>query len=177
MKAIIFGDSYVAAADKGFGYAKLAPALMGWRGQHMGLGGTGFARTNGERPAYGARLADLLSRDADTVIIQATGNDAVCDLEEVRARTKDFLVTIAERITRVIVVGPMWAKHGADQLPALRDLTAEVCRELDVQFIDALGWLSPRLIGPDGAHPTRLGHVVIAARLAFAVRLSRWSLR
>jgi lysophospholipase L1-like esterase len=139
----------------------------------MGLGGTGFVRTNGERPAYASRLPALLSKDAGTVVIQATGNDAICDLASVEAATRDFLTVATGRFPRVIVVGPMWAKDGAGNLPALRDLTARVCADLGIPFIDALGWLSPRLIGPDGAHPTKLGHAVIAAKLAAAIRRLR----
>ncbi|GAA4028762.1 hypothetical protein GCM10023063_08020 [Arthrobacter methylotrophus] len=71
---------------------------------------------------------------------------------------------------RVIVLGRMWAKDGAEHLPALRDLTARVCADLGIVFIDSLGWLSPRLIGPDGGHPIWLGHTVIAVRIARAIR-------
>lgn len=171
VKAIIFGDSYVAAADRGRpGYARLTPLLLGWRGEHAGLGGTGFVKTAGDRGAYPSRLPELLARHADTVIIQASGNDAPCDLEDVRVAAKDFLTTIAGRFPRVVMLGPMWAKDGAENLPALSSALAAVCDEQGIQFIDALGWLSPRLIGPDGAHPTRLGHAVIAARLAWALR-------
>ena len=173
MGILIFGDSYVAAADRGRpGYARIAPLLMLSKGEYMGLGGTGFVRTNGDRPAYAGRLPALLAREAGTVIVQATGNDALSDLSTVAAATRDFLTVTAARFPRVIVLGPMWAKDGAGNLSALRDLTARTCAELGIEFIDALGWLSPRLIGPDGAHPTWLGHAVIAARLARAVRRS-----
>lgn len=171
MGILIFGDSYVAAADHGRpGYARIAPLLLFKSGEHMGLGGTGFVQTNGDRPAYSGRLPALLAREAGTVIVQATGNDALCDLADVEAATRDFLTVAAGRFPRVIVLGPMWAKDGAENLPAIRDLTAAVCAELDIEFVDALGWLSPRLIGPDGAHPNWLGHAVISVRLALAVR-------
>jgi len=170
---LTFGDSYVAAANRGRpGYARLLPLLTRTKGQHMGLGGTGFVRTSGDRQAYASRLPALLARKADTLIIQATGNDAMCDLGEVQARTKDFLTVVCGAFPKVVVVGPMWAKDGAENLPALRDLTDDVCAELGITFIDALGWLTPKLIGPDGAHPTKLGHAVIAFRLARTLRTS-----
>ena len=175
MGILTFGDSFVAAADHGRpGYARIAPLLLASKGQHMGSGGTGFAKTNGNRPAYPARLAALLARDAHTVIIQASGNDAPCDLEEVRAAAKDFLITAAERFPKLVVLGPMWAIEGRENLPALHDTIREVCTHVSVPFIDALGWLSPRWIGPDGAHPTWAGHALIAWKLARAIRTSSY---
>lgn len=174
MGILIFGDSYVAAADRGRpGYARIAPLLMLRRGSHMGLGGTGFVKTSGDRPAYAARLAALMNHGTDAVIVQASGNDAPCDLEQVRAAAQDFLTVAAGKSPQLVVVGPMWAIEGRDNLPALRDTIAGVCAGLGIPFIDGLGWLSPRWIGPDGAHPTWGGHAVIAWKLAAAYKALR----
>lgn len=171
MGIMTFGDSFVAAADRGRpGYARLMPLLLASKGHHMGSGGTGFVKTNGTRPAYPARLNDLLAHEADTVIIQASGNDAPCDLEEVRLAAKDFLTAAVARFPKLLVLGPMWAIEGREHLPALRDTMRDVCGELGITFIDALDWLSPRWIGPDGAHPTWGGHLLIAWKLAGAMR-------
>lgn len=170
---IIFGDSYVAAADRGRpGFARLAPVFLGWRGAHMGRGGTGFVKSSPGRLPYSDRLPDLLASTADVLIVQATGNDATCDLPSVRAEASAFLTAATRKFPRVIVLGPMWAKDGVENLPELRDLTRDVCAEVGVQFIDALGWLSGRWIGVDGAHPTRLGHALIAIRLVGSIRRS-----
>lgn len=174
MRILTFGDSFVAAANRGRpGYARLTPLLLASQGRHMGSGGTGFVKTSGARPAYSGRLAAMLAQDAETVIVQASGNDASCDLDEVRAAARDFLAVARDRFTRVFVLGPMWAIEGRENLPALRDTLQEVCDDLGISFIDALGWLSSRWIGPDGAHPTWSGHVVIAFRLARAIAALR----
>lgn len=158
---LIFGDSYVAAR---WSYARLLGA------SRMGRGGTGFVRASGDRLPYPDRLPDLLAADADVVVVQATGNDALCDLELVEKEAAEFLRPVVERFPRVILLGPMWALDGSEHLPELRDRMRRVADDLDVPLIDALGWLRPALIGPDGAHPTRRGHAVIAWRLARALR-------
>lgn len=173
MGILTFGDSFVAAADRGRpGYARILPLLLLSKGRHMGSGGTGFVKTNGAKPAYPARLDDLLVQDADTLIIQASGNDAPCDLEEVRLAAKDFLAATTARFPRIVVLGPMWAIEGREHLPTLRDVMRDVCAELGIQFIDALDWISPRWIGPDGAHPTWRGHLLIAWKASRAIRRS-----
>jgi len=136
----------------------------------MGLGGTGFVKANGDRGPYHSRLPALLQRRADILIIQATGNDALCDLDEVRVVAKDFLTQAAARFPRVVVLGPMWAKDGAENLPALSETIRTVSESCGVAYVDAASWVTPRLIGPDGAHPTKLGHAVIAWKTAAALR-------
>lgn len=173
-RMLTFGDSFVAAADHCRpGYARLLPLLMLSRGENMGRGGTGFVKASGDRRPYRSRLVDLLSRESDLVVIQSSGNDAGCDLEDVQMAARDFLTAICDRFARVVVIGPMWAIEGRENLPALRDTIGSVCGELDIQFVDALGWLAPRWIGPDGAHPTWAGHALIAWKAARAIRRSR----
>lgn len=167
---LIFGDSYVAAADRGRpGYARLTPLLMLSRGQHMGRGGTGFVKENGARLPYPDRLPDLLATSADLTVVQATGNDAPCDLAAVETAAEEFLAKLIADGRHVVVLGPMWAMDGRENLPALRHTIQRVCDRQGVRFIDALDWLTPRLIGPDGAHPTWRGHAALAWRLSRAL--------
>lgn len=171
-RLLVFGDSYVAAADRMRpGYARIVPLLLGWRGEHMGRGGTGFVRTSGDRREYADRLAELLTRRADVLVVQATGNDATCDLADVDAATRAFLSAVVGRFPRVVVIGPMWAKDGSEHLPALRDVTSAATSDAGAEFVDALGWVRPADIGPDGAHPTWAGHWRIARKVATSIRL------
>lgn len=172
-RLLIFGDSYVAAADNGRpGYARLTPILLGMRGGHMGLGGTGFVRANGDRLPYESRLPALLAEDADVVVVQGTGNDAVCDPEEVQTAATAFLAPVVERFPAVYLTGPMWAKDGADHLPAIRHALKAAAGTTGARFVEVGGWVQPRHIGEDGAHPTWKGHAVIAVKLARAISRS-----
>lgn len=172
-QAVIFGDSYVAAR---YSYARITPALLGYRGRRMGLGGTGFvkAAVDGRQP-YHTRFEALVAARPDLAIVQGSGNDAPCDLVKVGEATATFLNDLRDRLpdTQVIVLSCMWAIEGREHLPALRDVTREACAAQGVPFVDALGWLRADLIGPDGAHPTVKGHAVIAWNAAREVRKIR----
>lgn len=171
---VIFGDSYVAAADRGRpGFARLTPLLMLRRGSHMGRGGTGFVKENGTRLPYPDRLPELLDRRADLTLVQVSGNDAPCDLRAVERAAEDFLCRLIADGRRAVVLGPMWAIEGRDNLSVLRDTVRLVCERCGVPFIDALGWVGPSMMGPDGAHPNLRGHAVVAWRLAVALRSLR----
>lgn len=169
-QAVIFGDSFVAAR---YSYARVAPALLGYRGRPMGLGGTGFVKAalDGRQP-YHTRFEALVAARPDLAIVQASGNDAVCDLAKVRAATSMFLGGLRDRLpnTRVVVLSCMWAGDGSEHLPELRDVTRKACAAQGVPFVDALNWLRDDLIGLDGAHPTVKGHAVIALNVVREVR-------
>jgi lysophospholipase L1-like esterase len=172
-RLLIFGDSYVAAADRGRpGYARLAPLLLGWRGAHIGVGGTGFVKASGNRRPYPDRLADLLSREADVVVVQASGNDAVCDLSVVEQAAETFVAATVERFPSVLLLGPMWALDGSEHLPELRKRLRAAADRTGVRYVDTSGWLRARWIGSDGAHPTWAGHARLAWLVARAVRRS-----
>lgn len=172
-RLLVFGDSYVAAADRGRpGYARLAPMLLVMRGQHIGAGGTGFVKSSSERQPYPARLADLLDRRADLVVVQASGNDALCDFTAVESTAESFLTATVSRFPRVLLLGPMWALDGSERLPELRKRLQSVAERTGAEYVDTDGWLSSRWIGPDGAHPTWPGHVRLAWFTARAVRRS-----
>lgn len=170
-RAVFFGDSYVGASRS---YACIAPLLLGWRPlPRMGRGGTGFVKAapDGRQP-YATRLPELLSAPADVIVVQASGNDAPCDLRAVEDATREFLVKLraGRPDARIVVLSGMWAIEGRENLPKLLGVTARVVAEVGLPFIDASRWLSPSLIGPDGAHPTTRGHATIAARFAWALR-------
>lgn len=171
-RAVFFGDSFVAAAARFRpGYARVTPLLLRWRGSLMARGGTGFVKVadDGRKP-YPDRLAELLAVKADIVVVQASGNDATCDLAEVAEAADSFLCRVQAAFSRVYVLGPMWTIAEPENLPELSGALAKVCGELDIPFIDGLSWLNPQLIGPDGEHPTWRGHALIAWRLANAIR-------
>lgn len=172
---MVFGDSYVAAGNRMRpGWGRIVAVLLGRRPILLGRGGTGFVRVGPDgRLPYGARLHELLAAPADIAIVQATGNDAVCDIAEVAVATEAFLREAANRFERLYVIGPMWALDGSERLPELRDATRDVCARVGVPFVDALGWLTARDIGPDGAHPTWAGHWKIARRAAGQIRRVR----
>lgn len=169
---MIVGDSYVAAANRGRpGYARVASLLLGHRPRFIGYGGSGFVRSDG-RPRYEHALPEITATAPRTLVLQVSGNDAVCDLADVEEAMDDFLREVAAACpsTRTVVMGPFWAKDGAEHLPELAERTAKVCAAHGVPYLGGLGWVQPRHIGPDGAHPTWAGHLALGVRVARAVR-------
>lgn len=147
--------------------------MLARRGLAQGLGGTGFVASDGERGPYATRLPTLRALDYDELVLQVSGNDAKHPVALVYSEADKFLAQLPERPT--VVLGPMWALDGADALPALDAAIGDLVRARGLPYIPILGWLAPRDIHPDGAHPTRKGHLRIAlrARHPVHVRLSR----
>ncbi len=83
---------------------------------------------------------------------------------------REFLAPVVERFATVYLSGPMWALDGAGRLPALRMELKRAAADTCATFLEASGWLEPRHVGADGAHPTRVGHYVIAGRAAKAIK-------
>ena len=175
IRAVVFGDSFVAAADRGRpGFARLLPILMLWRGTHMGRGGTGFVKVaNDGRQPYPTRLAQMLTIRCDVVVIQASGNDASCDVDQVRRIATCFLTKLVEAGKRVYLIGPMWTIDRPEDLPALQQALEAAGATAGVPVLCALDWLKPSLIGDDNEHPTWLGHLVVAFKAAAAIRRAR----
>jgi lysophospholipase L1-like esterase len=170
----IFGDSWVAAANRGRpGYARLTPLLLARVGQFNGAGGTGFVATSGERLAYSSRLDQLAKMPSDLLLLQASGNDAPHDFAEVESAADSFLRQAMPHFQRTVVLGPLWAGEGRERLPQLRDVIASAASRHGVPFIDGLDWMRERDMGPDPFHPSWRGHLRLARKVARAVRNSQ----
>lgn len=174
-RAVIFGDGLAADPAAGaLGFARVLPLLLGWRGQVLGRPGPGFVKLPmDERRPYASRLPELRASGCDVVLVQVSGNDARVDPDAVREAGDAFLAAAQAAVPVVHVLGPVWSPYAPRRLPVLRDLVARVCADRGLLFVDGLGWLSPSLVAPDGEHPTRRGHLRIAARTAQALRTGR----
>ena len=176
IRLVALGDSLTAgyALPKGKGFAPRLEAALKAAGFHVEVIDAGVS---GDTTDMGlARLDWSVPADAQAVIVELGANDALRGLPPAEARRN--LDEIVGRLTRrgqkVLVAGMLAPRNlGAPYVEAFDPIFAEVAKAhgalLYPFFLDGVA-LDPRLVLPDGLHPSAEGVEVIVARILPSVR-------
>jgi acyl-CoA thioesterase-1 len=167
----VLGDSLTA----GFGVAKdeAFPALLQARLQREGYDYRVVnAGVSGDTSAGGLRRVDwILKAKPDLVVVALGGNDGLRGQSP--AALRDNLESIITRLrgagAQVLLAGMrMPPNYGAEYTKEFAAVFPEVARRTGVAFmpflLDGVA-AQPRLLQPDGIHPSAAGHQIIADRL------------
>jgi lysophospholipase L1-like esterase len=172
---VVFGDSHTQGTGASRGNRAFAPVLASTLGLplvQLGFGGTGFVFVGPRRGLRrGGVLGDFVDRvpvQRSLLVLQIPAHDRTKPVPEVRAALDALLDRVGPGPT--LLVGPLWASNEREKLPALRAMAAEAAAARGLEHADADGWITPDLVGPDGAHFTDAGHAEIARRIAEKVR-------
>jgi acyl-CoA thioesterase I len=167
----VLGDSLTA----GFGVAKdeAFPALLQARLQREGYDYRVVnAGVSGDTSAGGLRRVDWVLRTKPDVVVVALGaNDGLRGQSP--AALRDNLESIIARLrgagAQVLLAGmQMPPNYGAEYTKQFAAVFPEVARRTGVAFmpflLDGVA-AQPRLLQPDGIHPSAAGHQIIADRI------------
>lgn len=177
--ALFVGDSYTAGGGevKASGtFASLTCDRMGWTCYKDAQGGTGYT-TDGKvnDPTFTPYLARLghtrASLRPDVVVVSGGRNDIGAAGE--RAATRRYMAAVHTAFpkARLVVLSPFWNDDRPPPvLVEVREAVRAAAARQRADWVDTTGWLSPRLMGRDGVHPTAEGHYALAARLVTVLR-------
>ena len=175
-KLVVLGDSLSAGYGLGPGESfpeKLQSALDadGVEAQVVGAGVSGDTSSGGL-----ARLDWSVPADADAVIVELGGNDALRGLPPAATRTniETIVSRLKERGTAVLVAGMLAPPNmGRDYQQEFDPLFAEIAETQGALFypffLDGVAG-EPKLNLPDGIHPTAEGIDVIVERILPSVK-------
>jgi acyl-CoA thioesterase-1 len=167
---VILGDSL--AAGHGVEPAEAFPALLqrkvdeaGWPYEVVNAGVSGDTTAGGRR-----RLAWLLRRPMDVLVVELGGNDGLRGLPP--SATRSNLVAIIDAVrsrvpgVQVVLAGmQMPPNMGLDYAREYREIFPAVARDKEVLLIphllEGVGG-KPEMNLPDQIHPTPAGHAVLA---------------
>lgn len=99
------------------------------------------------------------------MILQGSGHDRHVSPATVTDRIERYVAPL--RGGPVAIAGPFWA--GGDDPGPVRGSVRAAAESSGHPYIDTAGWVSPELIGPDGAHLTEAGHRAVGEQMARAV--------
>lgn len=167
---MFFGDSITAGY--GIGAEDAFPALVQARADSAGLPVRVVnAGLSGETSAGGLRrIGWVLREPVDVFVLELGGNDALrgTDLAATRRNLQAIVDSVRSRnpATRIVIAGMMIPPNfGAAYAGAFRDLFPDLASANDAVLIPFLLDGVARVDGmmqPDGIHPTRSGHRVMA---------------
>ena len=175
-KLVVLGDSLSAGYGLGPGESfpeKLQSALDadGVEAQVVGAGVSGDTSSGGL-----ARLDWSVPADADAVIVELGGNDALRGLPPAATRTniETIVSRLKERGAAVLVAGMLAPPNmGRDYQQEFDPLFAEIAETQGALFypffLDGVAG-EPKLNLPDGIHPTAEGIDVIVERILPSVK-------
>ena len=175
------GDSYMfgnGATNISMAAFNIMCEQLGWEGLPDGVGGSGWTGGTAGLPAarVNAKLAPLVPRKPDYVILDMGLNNAMSDVAAVKTGFNDAVAAVqtAAPLAKIIVFGPATPLGETTQLAGIKTALQERCAALSLTFIDVANWVNlenkSRYTDADNTHPTPLGHIYIGARKAGAIR-------
>lgn len=189
----VVGDSYMAgfgvtSADEGM--AVLMADRLDMDLANFAVGGTGYV--NGGQSgtqSYAVQANSAVAADANLYLVEGALNDwqaiyqaHTSDLDALSEAARSLYKRLVDATGagNVIVVGPIWPYDESDAgIGEVNDVLKREAAAAGLDYIDPLeeGWITPdnnnQYIGPDLAHPSTLGHIYLARKLAAAVRSLR----
>jgi len=175
-RIVFLGDSlsagYGVAAQDAF--PALVERLLREQGQAVEVVNAGVS---GDTSAGGlARLAWVLKTDPDVLVVELGANDALRGqpLAGIESNLREIVRGAREHGAKVLLVGmDIPTSYGPSYTRGFAELYERLAREEGVailpRFIREVG-LDPRLMQPDGLHPTEEGHRRLADQLVPALR-------
>ncbi|WP_434612976.1 SGNH/GDSL hydrolase family protein [Arthrobacter sp. A5] len=140
--------------------------------------GAGYVEPgDGDLPFAGQADATVI-REAAVVVVYGSENDVGQDLAQIGDQVRETVAVIRRRApdAQILLVGPAAVQDNPDEgLLAVRDTIAAAADLAGAPFVDPiqLGWFKGQedtLIGPDGDHPSVLGHEYLAIRMEKLLR-------
>ena len=124
---------------------------------------------SGDTSAGGLRRVDwLLKQSPDILVVELGGNDALRgqSLEAIESNLRAIVQKGEAAGARVLLLGMVIPpNYGPDYTRGFRELYANIAEDEDIAFIpffmEGVGG-DPELMLPDGLHPSRRGHEVLA---------------
>lgn len=134
------------------------------------------AGVSGDTTAGGLNRLDwILQQDPEILVVELGGNDALRGqpLENIEANLRQIVRRARERGARVLLLGmDLPANYGPDYSRDFAAIYARVARDESAKlipgFVREVG-LDPRLLQPDGLHPTAEGQRRLATSLVPAL--------
>ncbi|WP_448627919.1 SGNH/GDSL hydrolase family protein [Geodermatophilus sp. URMC 64] len=177
---VFLGDSWTVGrgATDLQGYAVRTAAELGWHARVLGVGGSGYSVPGPHGNVFAERLGAAVDPAPAVIVVQGSLNERHSTPEALTAAATATLTALrdsADPATRIVVVG------AADN-PGTPDATIDwinraigaAAAEAGLTFVDpaAEGWLDrdDPWLWADTIHPSDLGHLLFAERLAPQVR-------
>jgi lysophospholipase L1-like esterase len=190
LTAVFFGDSWTegtGADSPDRGWAPQVAQAEGWSIINTGQGGTGYV-TDGppespERAPLPDRVADVVARDPEIVLVAAGINDAGRGYsnQQVTDAVEATLRPLTEQLpdARVLVIGPWWNNgEPTKSASTVNEIVQQVAADLGLPFVSPMAekWITGsndgtvlgnrvQYIGPDNAHPSQAGHDYLAGKV------------
>lgn len=166
---VVLGDSWTSGAelrDPAASFAHLLVRARGWNGLVEGWPGTGYLNAGACGNQRFLDRVGAVPHDAGMVVIEGGLNDGAHP-EQLPSAAHRLLVALAERAprARLVVMGiPTVPAMGPAVRSSLDTALRQVAAQDHAQFVPLDGLSLP--IGPDGIHPTDVGHAQLAGYLA-----------
>ncbi len=140
--------------------------------------GAGYVEPgDGDLPFAAQAEADVVPQAA-VVVVYGSENDVGQDVTQIGDQVRKTVAVIRDKApaAQILLVGPAAVQDDPDEgLLAVRDAIASAADATGASFVDPiqLGWFTGQeatLIGPDGDHPSVLGHEYLAAQMEGLLR-------
>ncbi len=178
---VFLGDSYTqGAGGAGVTWPDVLGQEQGWDVANLGLGGTGYLRTSGERGCGRAYCGTFQEASAEIIgaprmiFISGGRNDLGLATDDIAAAAEELLVDLRNRYpeAKTFLVNP-WYDDDAPpaRLGAISAALEAAAARHDVVFLDTGQPLRGEedLISDDGVHPNGDGYRVLAKAVGLAL--------
>lgn len=176
----IVGDSYTSGTAVGGSGTRGWPSRVEVQLRDQGIdiypriaaqGGAGYVNRGRTGLVFSDELDDVVTNDVRLIVIFGSINDASAppnELTDAVHRTLAAAKASAPR-AKLVVIGPPWlVTTYVPEILRVRDIVRTQAEAVGATFADPIAenWLSPEVIGSDGAQPTDAGHDLLTSRIA-----------
>lgn len=172
--AVFVGDSYTAgsgATTPARRWTSLVSRELDWFEENMGSPGAGYLNVGrgtgcpqGGCPSFSTLAKKVVAAtETDYVVVAGGRADSGQDKEAVRGAAASFFSTVRKGLpkAKIIVISPIWdARTPPAELERVGVVVKEEAVKVGAKYLDVGGFFvgRPKLIGPDGVHPTDEGY-------------------
>lgn len=184
--AVFVGDSYTTgsgASTPARRWTSLLSREMGWFEENMGSPGAGYLNVGrgtgcpqGGCPSFSKLASKVIAASKANFVVVAGGRaDSGQDPEAVRAAAAELFSQVKKGLpkAKIIVISPIWdARNPPAELGRVADIVEAEATKVGAHYLDVGGFFvgRPKLIGPDGVHPTDEGYREFFASIATPVQ-------
>lgn len=172
--AVFVGDSYTTgsgATTPARRWTSLLSREMGWFEENMGSPGAGYLNVGrgsgcpqGGCPSFSKLAPKILAASKTNFVVIAGGRaDSGQDPDAVRAAAVSLFSQIKKGLpkAKIVVISPIWdARTPPAELGRVSDIIKVESMNAGAKYLDVGAFFvgRPKLIGPDGVHPTDEGY-------------------